>query len=57
MAVLDLSVPSEGEVTQDRAAKPCWNTEVCAFVEIVPVDIFVEARCRDFFCVQLFQNR
>lgn len=57
MAVLDLSVPSEGEVTQDRAAKPCWNTEVCAFVEIVPIDTFVEARYRDFFCVQLFHDR
>lgn len=56
MAVLDLSVPGGGEVTQDGAAKPCWDTEVCAFVEIVPIDTFVEARCRDFFRVQLFDD-
>lgn len=56
MAVLGLSVPSEGEVTQDRAPKPCLNTEVCAFVEIVPIDTFIEALYRDFFCIQLFHD-
>lgn len=57
MGVLDLSIPSEREVTQDWAAKPFWNTEVYAFVEVIPIDTFVEARCRDFFCAQLFQDR
>ena len=54
MAVLILSVPSKRKVAQDRAAKCCWDAKIGGSVEVIPIDVFAEAQCRDFFRVKLF---